>query len=460
MGRLFWKIFFAFWLTLLLVAGGVGLVVHGYSQARIERAETLAAGPRAEVSLAAVATTLRHSGREAARALLRAWHGSHISPVMVVDAEGRELLGRRVAPAVLAGARQRIGGGESAPGVRRVVGVDGEAYLLFIPTDIVRHGRQPATAPLASRLAVVLLASLLFSGGLAWYLVRPVRRLRAAHRSLAAGRLETRVAPAIGRRQDEIADLGRDFDHMAGRLQALVEAQQRLLHDVSHELRSPLARLEVAVGLARQRPERSAAVLDRIEREIHRLDGLVGEVLTLSRMEAGVHQEGPACLELAELLAAVAEDARFEAQGSGRELRLTVADESLVMGRAELLRRALENVIRNALHHTAAGSKVEVSLQTAGGQAVVTVCDRGPGVPERELGRLFEPFFRTAGSGEGGYGLGLAIARRAVDAHAGTIRAYNREGDGLCVELSLPLVDDRENAIDGRPAIDQRDTGV
>jgi len=244
----------------------------------------------------------------------------------------------------------------------------------------------------------------------------------------------------LGRRRDEIADLGRDFDHMAARLQALVEAQKRLLHDVSHELRSPLARLQVAVGLARQQPERLESALERIERETARLDALVGELLTLSRLEAGVTGAPAGVLDAGELLEEIVADARFEAEAAGCRVELQLRGALAVHGRDELLRRALENVIRNAVRYTARDTVVEVSAARDAVELAITVCDRGPGVPEAELDRLFEPFFRAErGAQRAGYGLGLAIARRAVEAHSGRIRASNRPGGGLCVEIRLPV---------------------
>jgi two-component system OmpR family sensor kinase len=221
----------------------------------------------------------------------------------------------------------------------------------------------------------------------------------------------------------------------------------RLLHDVSHELRSPLARLRVAIGLARQQPDKMAAALDRIEREGERLAELVGQVLTLSRLEAGVSGAPEEYVDLAQLLDTVVEDARFEAEASGRGVSLDAAGELIVKARAELLRRAFENVIRNAVKYTAAGTTVEVSLRRREDRESVTVsiCDRGPGVPESDLEAVFKPFFRagtTDTSDASGYGLGLAIAKRAVEAHAGRIHADNRAGGGLCVEIALALVAD------------------
>ncbi|MCZ7565830.1 MAG: HAMP domain-containing protein [Burkholderiales bacterium] len=322
--------------------------------------------------------------------------------MLVVDESGRDVLGRTVPPGALASAREQLGNGSRASGVRKVAAPDGRVLVVFAPAPerVARpaHARPRALRPLpddrlALQLGIALVASLAFSAGLAWYLARPVRHLRRASRRLADGAFDTRVAPVLGRRRDEIADLGRDFDHMAARLQALVEAQKRLLHDVSHELRSPLARLQVAVGLARQQPERLESALERIERETARLDALVGELLTLSRLEAGVTGAPAGVLDAGELLEEIVADARFEAEAAGCRVELQLRGALAVHGRDELLRRALENVIRNAVRYTARDTVVEVSAARDAVELAITVCDRGPGVPEAELDRLFEPFF-------------------------------------------------------------------
>ncbi len=446
MGRLFWKILLVFVVTMLVTSFGVGFVVHIHAQQRLAQMTELAAGPRAERNLAAAGTALRYGGAAGFATLAGQWPARRPLPVLAVDATGADVLGRSVPPLALERARALSSAGDD-DAVRPVQAPDGRHYLLFAPADVLPHRprgahRRPGPDPFYLRLAITVLAGLLFSGSLAWYLTRPLRHLRRATSRLAEGALQTRVMPALGPRRDEIGDLGRDFDYMAERLQALVGAQKRLLNDVSHELRSPLARLQVAVGLARQQPEKLACALERIEREGTRLDDLVGHLLTLSRLEAGVMQGLEEYLAVGELLEDIVDDARFEAAASDRDVRLRTAGEWVLKGRAELLSRAFENVIRNAVRHTAPGTVVEVSLEleASGTQLIVEVCDRGPGVPEAELATLFEPFVRSAHrEAGGGYGLGLAITRRAVNAHGGRVTAANRTGGGLCVTLRLPL---------------------
>ena len=287
------------------------------------------------------------------------------------------------------------------------------------------------------------IASLIFAALLARYFSKPIHHLRIAFDAAAAGNLDQNAAAKMGKRRDELADLGRDFDLMTSRIRALMDGQRRLLHDVSHELRSPLARLQAAIGLVRQQPEKLGATLDRIERESVRMDRLLGELLTLSRLEGGVTGAMEEEIQLGELLAEIVDDAHFEAELSGRAVALSGPCDVAIRGRHELLYRAIENVVRNAVKHTAAGTSVTVETRmAAGGQAIhIAVLDRGPGVAEAELKTIFEPFFRssrTAGSTDG-HGLGLAIAQRVAAAHGGKILASNRLGGGLCVEIVIPL---------------------
>ncbi len=305
--------------------------------------------------------------------------------------------------------------------------------------------------PLWLLVSAGLLLSFISSFLLAWYFVKPVRSLHNAFHALAQGNLGERVSASIGSRRDEIADLGRDFDHMASQLQNLMASQRRLLHDVSHELRSPLARLQASVGLARQRPERVADSLDRIEQETARLDKLVGEVLTLSRLEAGVPHTTDEYLDVLELLDTVLDAARFEASTLNREVHFEShgSGNTVIQGHGELLYRALENVVRNAIYHTPPDSAVALTatVDTADALLHIVVDDQGSGVPDAELGLIFEPFRRSSLTriNGNGYGLGLAIARRAIESHGGTIKASNRPQGGLRIKIVLPLQTDPAN---------------
>jgi two-component system OmpR family sensor kinase len=299
-----------------------------------------------------------------------------------------------------------------------------------------REGRPwvPVITTLAASLATAL--------ALAWYVAKPIRSLRTAFDAVAGGDLDARVAPTIGSRHDELADLGRDFDRMADRLQESMNRQRHLLHNVSHEVRSPLARLQAAVGLLRLKHGAEEPVVERIEEEIVRIDSLVGGLLQLSRFETGELSGTAEDIDMQELVREVVADANFEAQSMGR--LVTWGDETagVVSGRASMLHGALDNVIRNALKYApeCIDIIVETSLSDSREHYLVRVLDTGPGVPQHELADVFTPFFRSAESAvTDGHGLGLAIARRAIEAHGGTISASNRRAGGLAVVMALPL---------------------
>ena len=296
-------------------------------------------------------------------------------------------------------------------------------------------------------LIIAVLSSGIVCYFLAWYMTKPVTRLRAATRQLAAGDLSARAGDPSRRGRDEIAGLVRDFDTMASRLESLVKAQSRLLNDISHELRSPLARLNVALGLARQRsgPE-SASMLERIELEAGRLNELIGRLLTLARMEDGEQRLPSTPVLLDEVALSVAEDAEFEAQARHCHVHSEIPVGNWgVRGDASLLHSAIENVVRNAIRYTREGTTVEIHLekrQSSGREeAVVRVTDCGDGVPPDALEKLFQPFYRlddARGRQTGGVGLGLAITERAVRFHGGRVSAANRAEGGLMVEIHLP----------------------
>lgn len=284
---------------------------------------------------------------------------------------------------------------------------------------------------------------------LSWYLTKPIVRLRAATRQLAAGDLTARSGAPVGKRRDEIAGLMRDFDTMAERLETLMKAQSRLLNDISHELRSPLARLNVALGLARQRTGvESADMLERIELEASRLNELIGRILTLARLEDGEQKVPQTPVPLNELIQNVAEDAEFEAQARHCHVTTDIPEGPWeVRGNASLLHSAVENVVRNAIRYTHERTSVEIELESVGGakgpEAILKVSDSGPGVPPDALDKLFEPFYRlddARGRLTGGVGLGLAITERAVRFHGGKVTAFNRVEGGLRVEIRLPLI--------------------
>lgn len=337
-----------------------------------------------------------------------------------------------------------------------IVASDGHRYTLMLLPPSRAH-LWFLTAP--TRLIGILVglcATGLICFFLARYVTSPIARLRGAAARLAAGDLSARAGGVPSHRRDEIGSLVKDFDRMADRIENLITTQRRLLSDISHELRSPLARLNVAVGLARRQadPETQSA-LERIEIEADRLNDMLQNLLTLSRLESGESVEMRATVDLAPLLADVVADADFEAQAFGRQVRQTETTACRVMGNVTLLRSAMENVVRNAARYTDEGTNVDVALQTRNGSAIITVQDHGPGVPEDSLPKLFLPFYRvdaTRDRNTGGVGLGLSIAERAVRLHGGSVVAHNGKPRGLVVQLELPCIPSEISAHTLEPA--------
>jgi two-component system OmpR family sensor kinase len=426
MGRLFWKCFLASWLTLILAGFVTFTGVRLYRLA--ENGNTpFPADPRARFELSSASAVLRHAGPAALAAALEETG----SPMIVIDPAGNELRGQDVSDT-----------GEGAG--KETVSTPEGVFTLFIPAGHVPPppdgmlGPPPGPPAPWEPMAVAVLSSAVIAALLAWYLSRPVKTLLAAFRNMAEGRLDTRVGELM-RRRDEFSELGRDFDRMAEKLQNLILSQRRLLHDVSHELRSPLGRLHVAMGIIRQAPDRAETALVRMERDMERLDGLIDEILTLSRLNSGVESEPEEMVEISQLVEDVVRDARFEALEKGCHVRLRERAQPIVAGRPRLIARAVENILRNGLKFSPPKAALDVEIDIDGPFAVIRITDTGPGIPGDELASIFEPFHRgRQNAGTAGFGLGLAIARAAVELHGGTLAARNGSCGGLCMEMRLP----------------------
>ena len=448
MRSLFLRIFLSFWIAqALFVVSAILLTVA----LRPREEDILPPGAAAQV-----AATFELNGQAALRQQLRQIEEPRHLRMFLFDGGWHEVSGRPVPDwmdGLLTGRQPKPRG---LPGLllpfhfvrQQAAGLSGRTYTLVaeLPPNPIfflgrggNHGWGMLIAVLSSGLVCYLLTS---------YLTGPVVRLRAATQKLAAGDLTARAGAGLkNRRRDEIGGLVRDFDSMAERLETLVNEQNRLLNDISHELRSPLARLNVALGLARQRTGPDAlGVLARIELESSRLEEMIARLLTLSRLEAGQALLDHSAVRLGELIQEIVKDADFEAQSRHCHVRCSIVQESEVTGSPSLLRSAIENVVRNAMRYTREGTDVEVSLgreaAAEGEMALIRVCDHGPGVPEAALDKLFRPFFRVDDARvreTGGTGLGLAITDRAVRLHGGSARAANQPDGGLCVEIRLPV---------------------
>jgi len=446
MGRLFWKFFAAFWLGLATVAAAVVIGVwlaRWFDLIPVSRAEN----GRLHFFMQTTRELLRVGDLSALGKIDASAQKEHYRLPYALDASGRDLLGRPFDAALWAQVRAEpdqddpLSARHGIGLVERVTMPGGAVATLFVPATSLRRslGRinEDTPPPFWIPAIVTMLISTVFGGLLAWHVSQPVRTLRWALRRLTEGQLDTRVQARMGRRRDELAELGADFDLMAQRMQVLVGAQQRLLHDVSHELRSPLARIQAAIGVARQQPERIAAMQERVERESVRLDALVGELLTLARLESTVMSAARDRIDVLELLAQVCSDARFEAQAAHRDLVFSASGEYSIDGHGDLLHRALENVVRNAVKFTREFTVVTVHAEVTLAGLVVTVSDHGPGVPPEAHVQMFEPFQRIGDAGVEGFGLGLTIAKRAIEWHGGRIEAQAAPGGGLAIRMSL-----------------------
>jgi two-component system sensor histidine kinase CpxA len=470
MKSLFLKIFLSFWAAQALFLVLAILVTIALRPARHGMES------QAPQILAEAVNAYQSGGERGAHDYVEElWRTQHLR-AFVFDPSGRELAGRLVPPWI-EDVRQGVAprGGPPRhrgwmdrlmrdPILRQALTLDGKRYTLVLelpPGPRIFSG--PHEIP-GLGITIAVITSGLMCYLLAWSLTSPVTRLRKAAQSLAAGDLSARAgAPASGR-GDELTELMCDFDRMADRIEGLVNSQSRLLKDVSHELRSPLARLSVALGLARQRAASEAgaevgpevateleSALNRIELEADRLNQLIQRLLTISRLESKTDGLRKTRLSLRELLEQVGHDAEYETPGRGCRVTALAdatadsADEFLVEADPDLLRSAVENVVRNATRYTAEGTTVEVQLERQqaahGDEIVVRVLDSGPGVPEEALQKIFEPFYRLDDARNrqtGGAGLGLSIAERAIRLHGGQLRASNRKQGGLEIEIRIP----------------------
>jgi two-component system sensor histidine kinase CpxA len=438
MGSLFSKVFLSFWLAgLLLVLAFVTLqVIYGGDKIR-------ATEQRMQEKASTVATLWEGDHPR----LLRSWlreQAFEERPILV-DSKGDPVFRQPIPPHLRTWLQRKLDAGTYRLGRGHFViavpvpAEDDFVDQLFLVTEI--HPGQLQSLPVWGRILIAILVIGLVSFGLSSLLTRRIRRLREAAQSMAQGNLDVRIEATGG---DEVAALARDFDQMADHLQDMLESQRRLLSDVSHELRSPLARIRVALELAEQNHDSDTA-LARISKEADELEQLITHVLSLARLESGHSHLNKQPVSLDELVANVVKDAHFEAQTRRRMIEFTINGSDFpIKADPVLLKSAIENVVRNALYYTPEDSRVELSLTTEQHAYHIMVRDHGPGIPGDQIDNVFKPFIRASEARDrdsGGFGLGLAITAGAIEAHGGSCHAENATDGGLIVTLSLPVGD-------------------
>ncbi|HET7186215.1 MAG TPA: ATP-binding protein [Terriglobales bacterium] len=449
MRSLFLKIFLIFWVTMVVV-GAVLIYTWGIQPEVIVSRWRGATSDAVALYAQSAAEELDRYGMVALNNYFQRLDASSHIRAALFDENGNLIAGRAsksmrdLAPhAGLGGEPAFTIQGSSAMAAQRTTGPSGRVYIMVgeMPRGPVGTVRRLARAQIEQWAAAILLSGLICYL-LTLYLTRPILRLRQATHELSAGDLSARAPAELERRRDELGELVSDFNQMANRIEQLMISQRQLISDISHELRSPLARLNVALGLARQRAgEEASSALDRIEREAERLNEMIGKLLSLARMQGAAGPPDKSHVRLDEIVKEVAEDAEFEAQERSCAVRMVGNIKCTAEGSPELLRSAVENVVRNAVRYTASGSEIEITLANHDSTAEITVRDHGPGVPDSELQNLFRPFYRVGNARErdtGGAGLGLAIADRAVRLHGGTVAAANAPGGGLVVKIRVP----------------------
>ena len=471
MHSLYWRIFLTFWLALaLILVGTVTVAVNAAAQHRaespwVQRGQLYAQAARA----------FEGGGPAALRTWLEALGPSEpFSRTFVVEPSGKEMLGRPLPKFLRAsgdGGDANGAGGANAPiapvgGALVLVGANGDTYHVVVgpvrqSPRLFGELEQPGVPAATLSLALIVSAVVCFL--LARYIVAPIDRLRHATRRMAGGDLNVRVSPSMGGRNDDLGLLATDLDTMAERVRILLETKQQLLRDVSHELRSPLARLQLALSLARRQDNPAERHLARIACEADRLEQLIARTLQLARLERPTGTLERMEIDIGDLLKNIADDVAIEADAQGCVVSVQVEPGLEVSGDPELLRSSFENVIRNAVRYSPPGSQVGITARRMANPGrsdecvEVIIYDQGPGVPEKDLTLIFEPFYRVDAARDragGGEGLGLAIAARAVALHNGMIEARNLQAGGLVVSVTLPALERGAVALPESPAIE------
>ncbi len=447
---LFLKIFLWFWLSIALVVGVLTFVNWSTQSEPLTRQWQTFVGEAVNINSQTAVQIYENEGRSGLdQYLSRVASSERVVALGIFDQNRRQIAGNELSDE----AKEMLGRDFDGDNIEfnrlldqtiaaKKIPLNGQTYFY-----IIQYKRPTQTTFLnEAKNRILQILAVIFTAGLgcywlARYLSSPIGKLRTATQKLAGGDLQTRVADEVGNRHDELAALAKDFDEMAERIETLIDSQKRLTRDVSHELRSPLARMNVALELARAKSNGdSNKLLDRIERESKQLNDMISQILTLSKLESQSETIEKHNINIGRLVERVVADADFEAASQNKKVEIIQNSEAKIFGNENLLKSAVENVLRNAVRYT--NDKVEVSVNGSEAETVIKIRDHGNGVPNDELLKLFTPFHRVAEARErksGGVGLGLAIAEQAVHAHKGKIAAQNAKDGGLIVEIKLPL---------------------
>lgn len=452
MRSLYWKIFLSFWLATILI-----IITTAWVTSEISRKSSIPAHERVFMdSYANAAVATFESGQHAA---LKKWLNqigmSRKMTLYLLSSTG-EIIGNQAPPVVVKQISAHLVDEELDDGVikfgdivvsHEILSTSGHAYrLVAVSEKPLAHFVEIPWAGLTIRLVIAIIISGLICYLLSIYLTQPLRSLRMAAKSIARGQLNTRVGRFKGHHRDEIAELSGEFDRMAEQLEELMNSKERLLQDISHELRSPLARLQIAIELGRKKAgDLAETQFSRMEVECLRLNTLIGEILEFARLDKSITQLHRTVVNLPEMLAQIIDDANFELRDTQPGVFLHEKQNCQLYLDDRLIHRAIENIIRNALRYSAPNPKIDVSISYNNdhSQIWIDIADNGPGVPEEQLEKIFNPFYRVDTSREkktGGYGLGLSIAQQAIKLHNGNISAINRKEGGLLVRISLPVL--------------------
>lgn len=443
---LFVQIFAGIWLALLLMSLGSWAVFESYQEQKSAR-PWIDSKPLGQKSVASAVGVAQFAGRDALIAWLKDPEANSIAVAYAVNDENQEISGRPLPPGIQASLTNPA----YAPAIASVW-LNGEHLRIFALRPNIPYpkslfftfGRQP----LWLQLLLALFATSAVAAMLAWYYTIPIRKLHRAMQKTAQGDFVLNMRTAVGHQHDELGELASQYDEMAAKIANLIARQKRLFHDVSHELRSPLARMEIAVGLADKEPTRTAEMLKRIEHEIEVLDGLVDELLTYARLDEAATISFESA-DLMPILETIADNARFEGSNKHINIDLVGPDHLYACINAEALGRSIENLVRNALRFSPEQGKISLIVRKNSESIRITVMDQGPGMDDHLLSNVFLPFYRGPGEKTGtGFGLGLAIAKKAIERHGGTLTASNHAPHGLCMTITLPV----DHTMDGLKA--------